>query len=835
MEQDTSISACLESPRAGESRNDRDADMGTSASSRGSESDLGGVFLFDEQRQATALLTGGHVSSHERLSSSPDALGAEPFGQPYVSRGEVDLHASDLEDPITNLPSPREPTSSSIEGPGLLTYSLPDGTKSQGRKLIDPPKSGPRFPAWVVRALKDWFADHIQHPYPTPREMETIQRQTGLSRQQIANWLANTRRRTKSKRPRAPSPFVGLRKSYANIDMTDPHGSPMSFQHMDPLQRWQNSPPEHEAVDASALAQAIYGLSPDGQSLQRSRNEDRDATTSWHNDLSASSAGTSFSSRSSLTSAYSHASHNSRRSFEHPNKSSKRRRRRITASRSIRTAGLSNLAQTSHTFQCTFCTETFKTKHSWQRHEKSLHLSLERSTCSPGGPTIKDPKTSKLACVYCAQLDPDEEHLQGHNCTACFGRLPEERTFYRKDHIQQHLKLVHNATFISWPMDLWKDESEVIRSRCGFCDFVMSHWTDRVDHLAAHFKEGKSMKDWQGDWGFENHMLDMVENAMPPYLIDYERNSPCPFTTMQGHPGTPSNAFELIKLELEYLITEHLNKNQSMPSDESLRYESCCIVVSSDVLSNGAETTAPSWLRDLLTSSESTAKRARLRPMRDPSRSWVTQLKIHGKGNIFEKCTMEDQLQNYVEISKILGNQVEDCDLQFEAHNIVARMEASSPHPCAWVQPFLSGLIYGSSGWLTSFRHRANLGSMSPSSTPRLDESSEMSDVLVTDSNHSSQPICLGMLPSDSVSKNPVNPCINTVNDSVPAIDSSHDGAKAFAKAMPLLLNDDNCYRGLVKDLSRFVVSTISRRNPDSHVPTNEELQYQARWIMFQE
>lgn len=26
------------------------------------------------------------------------------------------------------------------------------------------------------------------------------------------------------------------------------------------------------------------------------------------------------------------------------------------------------------TYQCTFCTETFKTKHDWQRHEKSLHL-----------------------------------------------------------------------------------------------------------------------------------------------------------------------------------------------------------------------------------------------------------------------------------------------------------------------------------------------------------------------------------------------------------------------------------------------------------------------------
>jgi hypothetical protein len=28
-------------------------------------------------------------------------------------------------------------------------------------------------------------------------------------------------------------------------------------------------------------------------------------------------------------------------------------------------------------YQCTFCTDVFKTKHDWQRHERSLHLSLD--------------------------------------------------------------------------------------------------------------------------------------------------------------------------------------------------------------------------------------------------------------------------------------------------------------------------------------------------------------------------------------------------------------------------------------------------------------------------
>ncbi|KAH8734499.1 hypothetical protein BGZ61DRAFT_341931 [Ilyonectria robusta] len=716
-----------------------------------------------------------------------------------------------------------------------MDFELPDERESQDSRLIEPSRAGPRFPSWVVRALKGWFSDHIRHPYPTAKEMESIQRQTGLSRQQIANWLANTRRRIKSKRPRAPSPFVGLRDTYSNTDMSDPNESPMSFQNMDPLQRWQNSPPEHEAVDASALAQAISGLAP-GMGRQ-SHDEDRDVSGSWHNALSTSSAGTSYSSRSSLASAYSQNSHTSRRSFELPGQGSKRRRRRVAAARSMHTTGLSNLSRTSHTFQCTFCTETFKTKHSWQRHEKSLHLSLERWTCSPDGPRIKDPNTSRLACVFCAQLDPDEDHLQSHNCAICFGRLPEERIFYRKDHIRQHLKLVHNAKFNDWPMDLWKDESQIIRSRCGFCKFVMSHWSDRVGHLAEHFREGKSMADWQGDWGFEDHVLDMVENSVPPYLIHYERNSPWPFTTKQVHPETPSNAFELIKLELEDFLTDHLNKSQCIPSDEALAYESCCIVLSSDVLSQSAETTAPSWLRDLLTSSEETTKRARLRPMKNHSTSWVTQLKIHGKGNIFETCSMENQLQNYVEISTMLGHQVGDSDLQLEAYSIVTRMEASSPHPCPWFQTFLAGLIYGSSGWLAPFRRRANLVSMIPQSAPRSDHSSEMQDIQATTSSHESKIPRLGVLPTGTAPEDPIGKSLDTVgtSTSVPVIGSNHGEPKIPPRAMPLLLNDDNCYRRLVRDLSRFVVSTISPRNPDSHVPTDEELQYQARWIMFQD
>ena len=66
-------------------------------------------------------------------------------------------------------------------------------------------------------------------------------------------------------------------------------------------------------------------------------------------------------------------------------------------------------------------------------------------------------------------------------------------------------------------MENWKfDKSGEIRSQCGICNLHISTWSERVDHLANHFKDGKTMADWKGGWGFEAPVLDMVENSMPP-------------------------------------------------------------------------------------------------------------------------------------------------------------------------------------------------------------------------------------------------------------------------------------------------------------------------------
>lgn len=170
-----------------------------------------------------------------------------------------------------------------------------------------------------------------------------------------------------------------------------------------------------------------------------------------------------------------------------------------------------SLAIPRHAFQCTFCTETFRTKYDWQRHENSLHLPLERWVCSPHGPTAVNPESDQTYCVFCGEVDPSETHLATHNPAAC-----QERSFSRKDHLKQHLRLVHNAGLIDLSLKLWKAEKPEIKSRCGFCKAELETWLDRVDHLSNHFKLGCTMADWSGNWGFNESILETLENAMPP-------------------------------------------------------------------------------------------------------------------------------------------------------------------------------------------------------------------------------------------------------------------------------------------------------------------------------
>ena len=94
------------------------------------------------------------------------------------------------------------------------------GPIEDGREDDEGPKKGAaaaRFPRAAVKVLKDWMLMHIEHPYPTDEEKETLKQQTGLSVGQISNWMANTRRRQKARPKRSASPSLRPSTEAINI------------------------------------------------------------------------------------------------------------------------------------------------------------------------------------------------------------------------------------------------------------------------------------------------------------------------------------------------------------------------------------------------------------------------------------------------------------------------------------------------------------------------------------------------------------------------------------------------------------------------------------------
>lgn len=355
---------------------------------------------------------------------------------------------------------------------------------------------------------------------------------------EMQNWFAHSARRDS----RSKKGFPRRRSLYSRnsgVPVSIPKQQNTDWSALDPLQRWQNSPPENEPASITAISHAVASTDLDRHLAVESASSSRVSTPGIETQgfgyaarrmsrpasISSLESGTS---NGSLDSMLSGRSGNSRISASSNHR--KNTRGKVTKSRAR--AGPENA---DRPFPCTFCCDTFKNKFDWCRHEKSLHLNPEQWVCTPEGEVVTCPSTGDLLCAYCLIPQPSKEHLEGHNSTACAHKNVEARSFKRKDHLIQHLRLVHKCETIP-AIGEWKPPEVPIKSRCGFCEARMDDWRARADHLSKHFREGKRMLDWKGTHGFEPHVATQVTNSMPPFLIGSESKTPVPFSaTKPGH------------------------------------------------------------------------------------------------------------------------------------------------------------------------------------------------------------------------------------------------------------------------------------------------------------
>lgn len=348
---------------------------------------------------------------------------------------------------------------------------------------------------------------YLHQSIQSPRNSSGEDHAPGIGRPRASGTISNSRGL-----PRRRSRYFIGRSSSTATPVFIPN---QSAGDLDPMQRWQESPPEDEPASMHAIMNALNT----GNNHTKTRSPDPFRGYRRPASLASSNSGTSISSHQSGTSTKSTASAPTHDPLAAQNQTHSRVRKG-------RRRGTADNSNKDRIFCCTFCCDKFKNKYDWVRHEKSLHLNLEGWVCAPHGGSPISPMTNRRHCAYCHCLEPSDEHLEEHNYYPC---MNEPRTFRRKDHLVQHLRLVHHLDTMPL-IDDWKTAAPIVTSRCGFCDHRLASWDERIEHLAAHYRKGSTMSDWRGDHDFEPSVAARVTNAVPPYLLGSESVSMIPFS-----------------------------------------------------------------------------------------------------------------------------------------------------------------------------------------------------------------------------------------------------------------------------------------------------------------
>jgi hypothetical protein len=153
-------------------------------------------------------------------------------------------------------------------------------------------------------------------------------------------------------------------------------------------------------------------------------------------------------------------------------------------------------AKPSGKYTCTSCQQNFVRKGDWKRHEES-HDPQTYWTCMLGEPAILssiNASTTVWNCAFCLitremRTDMVKHLMVEHKIHVCANKKVEDRTFYRKDKLKQHLQQVHALAESSSQWETWhKDPPKKWAWGCGFCGGCLFTWKGKSKMLLSFFK-----------------------------------------------------------------------------------------------------------------------------------------------------------------------------------------------------------------------------------------------------------------------------------------------------------------------------------------------------------
>lgn len=340
---------------------------------------------------------------------------------------------------------------------------------------------------------------------------------------------------------------------------------------------------------------------------------------------------------------------------------------------------------------------------------------------------------------------------------------------------------------------------------------------------------------------------------------------------------------------MEIEIQRHFETDGEFPSDDELRQAGLAIVQTADSIVEASQNPAASWLRDIFMPPSGTRASKDDGASRQPHR----QPDVCARANkgFFGECDLELQLRRYARMHVCLGQDVADDKLQAEACRILRHVEGSSLYSSRYLLGFLTRIIWSSSAWLAPLRARATQDLVSIAGTGMVSDEARSTRASVIDTRPQSQgetisQEILGLTNPTTVdfhSPGPQNPwasalhgdmlCTTTDPGIYPPATTINNGSSLFAATSLSTSNNtediggktrfrmpsdhfissgysvpgnapcqrtvtswsSNAYQRLARGLSLYVIKAMSPHNPQCHVPTDDELRYQGRWLLYDE
>lgn len=317
--------------------------------------------------------------------------------------------------------------------------------------------------------------------------------------------------------------------------------------------------------------------------------------------------------------------------------------------------------------------------------------------------------------------------------------------------------------------------------------------------------------------------------------------------------GSPPNGYELLKVEIEFFIQNYMDTLGKLPTNDDIQLEACRIIYAADATLYTESHTVPknhgdSWLRDLIMSSEDIARRARFGPIRTAKDSRHCSLTINGKDYLFEQCPLESQLHTYVFAQRMQGVDLTDAQIQTQMSDIVRQMETISATPSDTFANWVVKGIYSGAAWLQDVKQRAGLsqsidvtGLTSGVEAPQVTEEwTQMAQQSYGPTSSNDYSMFLGQGTS-LLEFNGLLSHTESINNSTP-LSVTGTGASPPTRITMfdnrerpkvLLPDDTNFFFIFEMELRRWVCASMSPKNPNCHIPSDEEMQHQARWIMY--